>query len=256
MIDLLSKEEEIIDYLEQQYKLTSTLKNKLCGIYKCYSLLNIESKLLKDKIEHYRIAQSIKEDKSNHEDKKTIEEADTILTYFHNELDTMREKIKKDTDILNRWDTTAQLYTVLKIYLTYGMLRPSEIINMKITDTDEGNDKINYINVVSKKIVINNHKNDRNGPKIIDITDKQLSCILWKGLNKYLITSQNGEIYKDSSGFSKLFSKTFNNHTPYDLRKCISSKAIHDGDTERIKELEHNQGHSLDTILLYYNDYT
>jgi hypothetical protein len=43
----------------------------------------------------------------------------------------MRMTIKKDTDILNRWDTTAQLYTVLKIYLTYGMLRPSEIINMK-----------------------------------------------------------------------------------------------------------------------------
>ena len=43
----------------------------------------------------------------------------------------MRMTIKKDTDILNRWDTTAQLYTGLKIYLTYGMLRPSEIINMK-----------------------------------------------------------------------------------------------------------------------------
>jgi len=168
----------------------------------------------------------------------------------------MRETIKKDTDILNRWDTTAQLYTVLKIYLTYGMLRPSEIINMKITDTDEGHDKINYINVVSKKIVINNHKNDRNGPKIIDITDKQLNCILWKGLNKYLITSQNGEIYKDSSAFTKLFSKRFNKYTPYDLRKCISSKAIHDGDTERIKMLEHNQGHAIDTILQYYNTYT
>ena len=49
----------------------------------------------------------------------------------------MGEKIKKDTDILNRWDKTAQLYAVLKIYLTYGMLRPSEIIDMKITDTDE-----------------------------------------------------------------------------------------------------------------------
>ena len=117
MIDLLSKEEEIIVYLEQQYKLTSTLKNKLCGIYKCYILLNIESKLLKDKIEHYRITQSIKEDKNNHEDKKTIEEADTILAYFKNEMEMMGEKIKNDNDILNRWDTTAQLYTVLKIYL-------------------------------------------------------------------------------------------------------------------------------------------
>jgi len=73
MIDLLSKEKEIIEHLEQQYKLTSTLTNKLCGLYKCYSLLNIESKILKDKIEHYRITQSIKEDKNNHEDKKTIE---------------------------------------------------------------------------------------------------------------------------------------------------------------------------------------
>jgi len=149
--DLYNKEKEIIDYLEQQYKTTSTLKNKLCATLKCYTLLNIECKLLKDKIEHCRITQSIKEDKSNHEDKKPIEEADTIVTYFHNELDTMRETNKKDTDILNRRDTTAQLYTVLKIYLTYGMLRRSEIINMKITDTDEGNDKINYINVVSKR---------------------------------------------------------------------------------------------------------
>jgi len=58
---------------------------------------------------------------------------------------------------LNRWDTTAQLYTVLKIYLTYGMLRPSEsieIIDMKITDTDEGNDKINHTNVVEKRLLL------------------------------------------------------------------------------------------------------
>jgi integrase len=256
MKDLLSKEKDIIEYLEKQYKTTSTLKNKLCGIYKCYTLLNIESTLLKDKIESYNITQAIIEDKKNHEEKKPIEEADKVLDYFQNELDTMRETIKKDTDILNRWDTKAQLYTVLKIYLTYGMLRPSEIIDMKITDTDEGNDKINYINVVSKKIVINNHKNDRNGQKVIDITDNNLNCILWKGLNKYLITSQNGEVYKDSSAFTKLFSKTFNNYTPYDLRKCISSKAIHEGDPEKIKMLEKNQGHTLDTILSYYNIYS
>ena len=58
------------------------------------------------------------------------------------------------------------------------MIRPSEIIDMKITDTDEHNEKINYINVASKKIVINNHKNDRKGPKIIDITDQKLNGIL------------------------------------------------------------------------------
>ena len=69
MIDLLDKEKEIIEYLEKEYKTTSTLKNKLCGMYKCYTLLNVESKLLKDKIESYNITQAIIEDKKNQEEK-------------------------------------------------------------------------------------------------------------------------------------------------------------------------------------------
>ena len=57
-------------------------------------------------------------------------------------------------------------------------------------------------------------------------------------------------LYNDTSAFTKLLSKTINNYTPYDLRKCISSKAIHEGDTEKINMLERNQGHSLETIFL------
>jgi len=82
MIDLLDKEKEIIEYLENEYKTTSTLKKNVCGIYKCYTLLNVESKLLKDKIESYNITQAIIEDKKNHEGKEPIEEADIILNYF------------------------------------------------------------------------------------------------------------------------------------------------------------------------------
>jgi len=82
MIDLLSNEKEIIQYLEQEYKTTSTLKNKICAVLKCYTILKIDTTLLKDKIEQYKITQSIKEDKSNHEEKKQIEEADNILDYF------------------------------------------------------------------------------------------------------------------------------------------------------------------------------
>jgi hypothetical protein len=65
MLDLLRKEKEIIEHLEQEYKTTSTLKNKLCAVLKCYTILNINTTLLKDKIEQYKITQSIKEDKSN-----------------------------------------------------------------------------------------------------------------------------------------------------------------------------------------------
>jgi len=58
----------------------------------------------------------------------------------------MEEDLSLDT-----WDKDAKLYAILKIYLTYGVLRPSELIDMQITDTDEGCDKINYVNVHKKK---------------------------------------------------------------------------------------------------------
>jgi len=52
-----------------------------------------------------------------------------------------------------------------------------------------------------------------------------------------------------------MFKNNFDNHNPYDLRKCISSLAIHEGNSDKIKELENNQGHSLNTILKNYNTY-
>ena len=45
---------------------------------------------------------------------------------------------------------------------------------MKITTTDEGNEDINYINYNTNMMVINKNKNDRNGPKKIEIKDKDL----------------------------------------------------------------------------------
>jgi hypothetical protein len=53
-----------------------------------------------------------------------------------------------------------------------------------------------------------------------------------------------------------MFKSHFNDYTPYDLRKAISSKYIAEGDVEKIKKLEHNQSHSLQVILDNYNVYT
>jgi len=143
--------------------------------------------------------------------KKTIEEADKVIDYFKDKLKLMKKNFN------NKWDTQKQLYCVLKIYLNYGVLRPSELIDMKITTTDEGNEKINYINYETNMMVINKHKNDRNGPKRIEIKDRYLMEQLHQRINKYLICNSKHEPYNDSSAFTKLFSKTFNNYTPYDL---------------------------------------
>ena len=263
---LLQKENEIIEFIEGKYDKLTTIKNKLCGMLKVYNLLNLECTLLKSKIDHYMVTLSIEEDKvkENPINKRTVEEAEQIVNYFKNELKKMEEELFKNGGSFDTWDLynhDAQLYAILKIYLTYGVLRPSEIIDMKITGTDEGNNKVNYINVTTKKIVINNHKNDKKGKKIIDITDDNLNEVLLGGFQfhecqpSYVITNQNGELYTCTSSFTKTFKSRFNNYNPYDLRKCISSLAIHEGDPEKIQMLERNQGHSLNTILKNYNTY-
>ena len=145
------------------------------------------------------------------------------------------------------------MYCILKIYLTYGVLRPSEILDCKITENDgeEGNN----INILTKQIVIHHHKNDRKGKKVIEIDD-ELVGFLRKGLGKYLVLNQSGALYQSSSAFTKTFKKEFDDYTPYCLRKAISSRCIAQNDIEKIKTLEHNQGHSLQVILNNYNVYS
>ena len=47
---LSTKEQDIIDYLEKKYESISTIKSKLCAMYKVYKLLNLTSELFKNKI--------------------------------------------------------------------------------------------------------------------------------------------------------------------------------------------------------------
>ena len=53
---LTSKENEIINYIETKYNSnTSTIKTKLCCIYKCYKILILESNFCKKKIKNIKL---------------------------------------------------------------------------------------------------------------------------------------------------------------------------------------------------------
>jgi len=242
---LSTKEQDIIHYIEKKYESISTIKSKLCAIYKVYKLLNIESELFKNKIEHYAYEQKINQDKHKELNKKSTQEGDAIIKYFENKLAEL--EFQEDN-----WTQQNQLYCILKIYLTYGVLRPSEILHCSVTESDcEGN----HINISTKQIVIHHHKNDRKGKKIIDIEDELVEC-LRKGLGNYLVLNQSDALYQSSSAFTKMFKSYFDDYTPYDLRKAVSSKCIAEGNVNEIKKLEHNQGHSLNVILENYNVYS
>jgi hypothetical protein len=144
----------------------------------------------------------------------------------------------------------------LKLYIEYGVLGSSEFINCLITDNDDNN-KINYINIKSKNLFINIHKNykKKKGPKIIALDDALLKYIK-PGLDKYLISNKNGELYKSSSSFAKFFKNTFSEYNIYDLRRAICSRTIEEGITSKIKKLEYIQGHTIGVMLEFYNVYS
>jgi hypothetical protein len=81
---LSTKEQDIIDYLEKKYESISTIKSKLCAMYKVYKILNIESELFKNKIDYYAKKQTIHQDENRELNKKTTQEGDAIIDYFEN----------------------------------------------------------------------------------------------------------------------------------------------------------------------------
>jgi len=182
-------------------------------VYKGYKILKIESELFKNKIDFYSTKQTLNHEETKEDNKKSLEEGNAIVEHFKNHLEGLKATIQNDTiendnAMLNNSDVKVQLYCVLTIYLKYGVIRSSELINCLVTDCD-CDDTTNYINVNTKQIVINNHKNDRNGQKVIDVSDdKKLLGILRKDIGEYLILNQNGELYQSSSilkGVNEMF---------------------------------------------------
>ena len=188
-----------------------------------------------------------------------MDEGDKIISHFKNHLEDLGKIIQNDTiendnTILYNWSVEVQLFCVLKLYLTYGVIRSSELINCLITDND-CDDNTNYINKTKNKSLSTTIKMTEKVKKVIDINDNKLLGILRKGIGRFLVTTQQGELYQSSSAFSKVFMKYFE-HNVYDLRKAISSKCVSEGNIEEIKKLEHVQGHDLKTILEFYNVYS
>ena len=71
---LRTNENEIVKYIEKKYENSSTIKSKLCGIYKCYKVLNIKSDLFKNNIEEYKYKTQTQTDKAKDANKKNEDE--------------------------------------------------------------------------------------------------------------------------------------------------------------------------------------
>jgi hypothetical protein len=152
---LSTKEQDIICYIESNYTNNSTIKSKLCSVYKAYKILEIEGNLFKQRIDFYATKQTLKQEETKEENKKSVDEGDKIISHFKNHLEDLGKIIQNDTiendnAMLNNWSIEVQLFCVLKLYLTYGVIRSSELTNCLITDND-CDDNTNYINKTKNK---------------------------------------------------------------------------------------------------------
>jgi len=248
--EFLYNENLIIEYLEENYKNYSTLKGKLSSVLKVFKMFNKSSNQLKKKINDLLILDEIQTSKNTQENKKTQEEGDEMITYFKNEYNELKEVIKK-----NNYNQDFKFFSLLHIYLLYGVIRPDELINIKILNYD-GKDNENYINIKKGVLIIKQSQNEtKTGTKKI-LLHKETIEYLKNGLDEYLLTSKQGKPYLNSSSFSKAFKKRFNNITVYDLRKAITSETLRKNNPLEIKKLQYIQGHELKTQLSNYNIYS
>ena len=153
---LSTKEQDIINYIESNNTNNSTIKSKLCSVYKEYKILEIEGNLIKQRIDFYARKQTLKQEETKEENKKSVEEGDKIIEHFKNHLDDLgkiiqNETIENENTMINNWSAEVHLFCVLKVYLTIGVLRPSKLINCLITDND-CDENTNYINVNKNKL--------------------------------------------------------------------------------------------------------
>ena len=242
--------DNIIKFLIEKYQKPNTLVQKLSSIKKAYELLliNDEEKInnLKILVDKYNDEQTIRHTKEFREEEKTQEEGEEILKVIETKQQELKKIITDDIQILNEWRTEAQLYAILSLWRDYGALRGQEMRTLFITDKND--ETRNNINVVTGKIFITDHKRQKEqGDREINIiTDKKLLNILKRGLNKYICLNSKGEPFKDTSGYST-FIKNHIGYIPTEIRKVITSDTLNNGSTEEIRELSHNQGHSVKT---------
>jgi hypothetical protein len=79
---LRTKENEIVKYIETKYEISSTIKSKLCGIYKFYKVLNITCDLFKTKIKEYKYKSETHRDKKNDTNKKDEDDGNKLIEEF------------------------------------------------------------------------------------------------------------------------------------------------------------------------------
>ena len=113
-----------------------------------------------------------------------------------------------------------------KFIIEYGVLRTDEWRTIIIKDNDEHNE-LNYFNITSKKLIIQEHKNSKYTPiRIINIANDFIDLIKHR-VNKYFLTNtKDNGIYSNAQKFNDNVSKKWFNYTINEMRHIKTATMI------------------------------
>jgi hypothetical protein len=70
-------------------------------VYKAYKILGIEGNLFKQRIDFYATKQTLKQEETKEENKKSVDEGNTIVEHFKNQLEDLGKTIQNDNAMIN-----------------------------------------------------------------------------------------------------------------------------------------------------------
>jgi len=265
---LMSKYEEVIKYINKNYKNIGSEKTLLSSIiYFIKENQNYNDKIKKDIIEKYKVVVNKNSDiiKKNYEDKKLSDKEinnwdswDNIVKLFNEEYNKIKDILKKPKKLIYKDFNNIQIITILSMYI-YEPPRRSEYINIKLKNYDINND--NYI-IINDKIVLNNYKtSDKKGLFIINLKlNKPLNKILKEFINLREINGFNSDYLFisdkdtniDHTGLAHRLNKFFNKKISISmLRKIYLDENFGGEDIEKLEDLKNTSikmGNSMNTI--------
>ena len=229
-----------MDYAKQR---TSALKivMEMYGMNEQSEVLGAEIKCINDQINTARSIKKLQE----------VQHIDELNEYFEEMAMWLEDQLPK---LGNDWTNDHGLCVFVYLYLNYAVLRNSEVYDMTISDCElDGN----HINLTTKEIVVVNHKNSvKDGTRRISFEhDASMNLLCEKGIGNYVISqtqpSKKGQPYKSATSiYDLLKSKLGKGHRA--LRHAKTSQVLNTQDQASIRELAHNQGHSVGVQNEYY----
>lgn len=246
-----------IDFVNNLENEESTKKDYISALLCVFRNINIQDE---DKINKLKnMLKDLKESLNNKQNIKEVitkEQSDKYYNEILNIYNEVKNDINKSNLVFNHnknnYTQLYKKYLMAKFIIDYGVLRDDEFRLLKICDNNNCIDVMNYFNIDTNQLIIQEHKNSNKIPiRIIKISDEYIDLIKHRN-GKYFLTNTKDDVYSRNDKFNDNCAKKWFNYTITQLRHINTAHKINIEYEKEIDLLENIQGHHRGVMKSHY----